>query len=77
MSGFRSEGFLGITGVWDTKRKAMECLGAQQPCAARSRAHRPATGHRRGGGADVRRVWCLNVVVVLGTGSRVLVRRDA
>ncbi|MEU1343520.1 PIG-L deacetylase family protein [Streptomyces sp. NPDC090075] len=30
MSGFRPEVLLDITEVWDTKRKAMECLGAQQ-----------------------------------------------
>ncbi|WP_329118164.1 PIG-L deacetylase family protein [Streptomyces sp. NBC_01465] len=30
MSGFKPEVLLDITEVWDTKRKAMECLGAQQ-----------------------------------------------
>ncbi|MEU1275712.1 PIG-L deacetylase family protein [Streptomyces sp. NPDC005799] len=30
MSGFRPEVLLDITEVWDTKRRAMECLGAQQ-----------------------------------------------
>ncbi|MGW4882492.1 PIG-L deacetylase family protein [Streptomyces sp. NPDC004262] len=30
MSGFRPEVLLDITEVWDTKRKAMECLGAQE-----------------------------------------------
>lgn len=30
MSGFRPEVLLDITEVWDTKRQAMECLGAQQ-----------------------------------------------
>ncbi|MGW1749059.1 PIG-L deacetylase family protein [Streptomyces sp. NPDC002092] len=30
MSGFRPEVLLDITEVWDTKRKAMECLAAQQ-----------------------------------------------
>ncbi|KOV61339.1 PIG-L deacetylase family protein [Streptomyces sp. MMG1121] len=30
MSGFRPEVLLDITEVWQTKRKAMECLGAQQ-----------------------------------------------
>ncbi|CAL9354825.1 4-oxalmesaconate hydratase [Streptomyces sp. enrichment culture] len=30
MSGFRSEVLLDITEVWETKRKAMECLAAQQ-----------------------------------------------
>ncbi|MET8975642.1 PIG-L deacetylase family protein [Streptomyces sp. NPDC004539] len=30
MSGFRPEVLLDITEVWDTKRAAMECLGAQQ-----------------------------------------------
>ena len=30
MSGFRPEVLLDITEVWETKRKAMECLGAQQ-----------------------------------------------
>ncbi|MFG2435626.1 PIG-L deacetylase family protein [Streptomyces sp. NPDC048508] len=30
MSGFRPEVLLDITEVWETKRRAMECLGAQQ-----------------------------------------------
>ncbi|MFD4646687.1 PIG-L deacetylase family protein [Streptomyces sp. NPDC058441] len=30
MSGFKPEVLLDITEVWDTKRQAMECLGAQQ-----------------------------------------------
>jgi 4-oxalomesaconate hydratase len=30
MSGFKPEVLLDITEVWETKRKAMECLGAQQ-----------------------------------------------
>jgi hypothetical protein len=30
MSGFRPEVLLDITDVWETKRKAMECLAAQQ-----------------------------------------------
>jgi 4-oxalomesaconate hydratase len=30
MCGFRPEVLLDITEVWETKRKAMECLGAQQ-----------------------------------------------
>ncbi|OLZ62325.1 PIG-L domain-containing protein [Streptomyces sp. IMTB 2501] len=30
MSGFKPEVLLDITAVWDTKRKAMECLAAQQ-----------------------------------------------
>ncbi|WP_432167208.1 PIG-L deacetylase family protein [Streptomyces sp. bgisy031] len=30
MSGFKPEVLLDITEVWDTKREAMECLGAQQ-----------------------------------------------
>jgi len=30
MSGFKPEVLLDITEVWDTKRRAMECLGAQQ-----------------------------------------------